>query len=75
MGRTCRHCGIALARASSFCSTRCRMRAYRRRRALGVDHEADFPEGARRGRVAMGDLTTAERIAATLEALGPGPAA
>jgi hypothetical protein len=42
-----------------FCSTACRKRAYRRRRA-GLAEDA-YREGARRGRVGLDRLTAAEQ--------------
>jgi len=61
MQRLCAQCSNPHERRGSFCSDACRSRAYRRRKA-GLDESA-YPRGARRGRVALGELSERERSA------------
>ena len=58
---TCRHCErVFEGRRRPFCTSRCRSRASRRRKAgLEVDCY-NGPQGARRGQVRLGDVTRAE---------------
>ena len=61
MQRWCQHCDRpfeAKRRHALFCSGACRSRASRRYRA-GLDANA-YPDGARRGRVALGEKTNRE---------------
>ena len=67
MTRVCAHCGSALGpRGRVYCSTRCRKRAWRRRKASL--REDSYPAGARRGRVALGK-STAGRVRAPIWSL------
>jgi hypothetical protein len=50
--------GIAPSAIQRFCTTRCRKRAFRRRRA-GLPENA-YPQGAARGRVPLTELTQAQ---------------
>lgn len=61
MELTCLHCGgLLVSERRWFCSTRCRMRAYRRRRA-GVPQTVDpGTAGARRGRASLRELRESE---------------
>jgi len=60
----CRHCAAPLEgrrSAAWFCSTACRVRAHRRRRAGLAEDAYASPGGGRRGRVALGAATAQEQ--------------
>jgi len=61
----CEHCGEKLSGRrpdARYCDDRCVDRA-RRRRRRGLPPDA-YPDGGRRGRLAMGELTARERLVA-----------
>jgi hypothetical protein len=67
---SCVHCGSSLSSTRRiYCDGRCRQRAYRRRQG-GVSQQA-YPNGAKRGRVPLGQHTRAEILDALLSARPP----